>query len=132
MDSRPLVKGSIPNFGIFLDILSFCVLDNFFRFSNNLGFLVFLVHPETTLPDGLEPSGQRAHYQFWHISKRFWVFAFWIVFFSVFKKKSGFWVFLVHPIVVSVQLSVCGILKKKVLGYSWIITLCVVPSPTFL
>ena len=29
-------------------------------------------------------------------SKRFWVFAFWMIFFH-FSKKSDFWVFLVHP-----------------------------------
>ena len=41
--------------------LSFCVLDDFFRFSKKSGFWVFLVHPETTLPDGLETSGRRAY-----------------------------------------------------------------------
>ena len=35
-------------------------MDDFFRFSKKLGFWVFLVHPETTVPDGLETSGQRA------------------------------------------------------------------------
>ena len=40
---------------------------------------------ETTLPNGLETSGQRAYRKFWHISRRFWVFAF-LVSFSVFKK----------------------------------------------
>ena len=30
-------------------------------FKNNWVFLVFLVHPETTLPNGLETSGQRAY-----------------------------------------------------------------------
>ena len=43
---------------------------------------------ETTLPDGLESSGRRV-YRFWHISRRFWVFAFWMIF-SVFQKN---WVF---------------------------------------
>ena len=61
MDWRPLVKGRIANFGIFLDILSFCVLDDFFLFSKKIGFRVFLVHPENTLPDGLETSGQRVY-----------------------------------------------------------------------
>ena len=61
MDKRPLVEGCIANFGISLDIFEFCVLDDFFRFSKKSGFLVFLVHPETTLPDGLETSGQRAY-----------------------------------------------------------------------
>ena len=41
--------------------LSFCVLDDFFPFFKKLGFWVFLVHPETTLPDGLETSGQRVY-----------------------------------------------------------------------
>ena len=49
-----LVKGRVANFGIFLDVLSFCVLDDFLSFSKKSGFAVFLVHPETTLPDGLE------------------------------------------------------------------------------
>ena len=43
--------------------LSFCVLDDFFRFSKKSGFGVFLVQQnmvETMLPDGLETSGQRA------------------------------------------------------------------------
>ena len=61
MDLRPLVEEHIANFGIFLDFLSFSFMDDFFRFSNNLGFGVFFVHPETTLPDGLETSGQRAY-----------------------------------------------------------------------
>ena len=41
--------------------LIFCTLDDFFLFSKNLGFWVFLVHPETTLPDGLETSCRRAY-----------------------------------------------------------------------
>ena len=53
---RPLVEGRIANFCI-----SFCVLHDFFRFSKKSGFWVFLVHPETMLPDGLETSGQRAY-----------------------------------------------------------------------
>ena len=68
-----------------------CVLDDFFRFSKKSGFGVFLVHPETTLPDGLETSGWRAYHKFWYISRRFWVFAFWMIF-SVFQKNrvSGY------------------------------------------
>ena len=45
MDERPLVEGYIANFGISLDVLSFCVLDDFFHFSKKMGFWVFLVHP---------------------------------------------------------------------------------------
>ena len=37
------------------------VFGDFFRFLKKLGFWVFLVHPKTTLPDGLETSGQRAY-----------------------------------------------------------------------
>ena len=51
IDQRPLVEGLIANFGIFLDVFEVFVLDDLFRFSNNLGFGVFLVHPEATLPD---------------------------------------------------------------------------------
>ena len=40
---------------------------------------------ETTLPDGLETSGQRAYRLFWHISRRFWVLAVWMIF-PFFKK----------------------------------------------
>ena len=64
MDERLLGEGPIVNFGIFLDILSFCVLDDFFRFSKKSGFGVFFVQQnmvETTLPDGLETSGRRAY-----------------------------------------------------------------------
>ena len=50
-----------------------------------MGFWVFLVHPETTLPDGLLTSGRRAYRQFGHISRCFGVFAFWMIF-SVFQK----------------------------------------------
>ena len=50
---------------------------------------------KTTLPDGLETSGWRAYRLFWHISRLFWVFAFWMIF-SVFK-KNGFWGILGPP-----------------------------------
>ena len=69
----------------------FCVLVEFFRFSKKSGFEVFFVQQnivETTLPDG-----RRAYPYFWHISRRFWVFAFWMIF-SVFQ-------------------------NNRVLGYSW-------------
>ena len=45
MDKRPLVEGLMANFGISLDVLSFSVLDYFFRFKFFFGFCVFLVHP---------------------------------------------------------------------------------------
>ena len=38
-----MVKGYIANFGMFLDFLSICVLDDFFRFSKKSGFGIFLV-----------------------------------------------------------------------------------------
>ena len=65
MDKRPLVEGCIANFGIFQDVfesLAFWII--FFGFSKKLGFEVLLIQQnivETTLPDGLETSGQRAH-----------------------------------------------------------------------
>ena len=40
---------------------------------------------ETKLPDGLKTSGWRAYRKFWHISRCFWVFLFWMIF-SVWKK----------------------------------------------
>ena len=49
MDERPLVEGYIANFGMSLDFLSFCVLDDFFRLSKKLVFWVFLVHPTVVL-----------------------------------------------------------------------------------
>ena len=49
MDQRPLVKRSIANFGIFLCMLSFCVLDDFFCFLKKFSFGVFLVHPTMVL-----------------------------------------------------------------------------------
>ena len=39
------MKGHLANFGIFLDFFEFLVLDDFFLFSKNSGFRVFLVHP---------------------------------------------------------------------------------------
>ena len=45
MDLRPLVEGCITNFGIFLDVLSFSVLDDFFRFFKQFGFLGVLGLP---------------------------------------------------------------------------------------
>ena len=49
MFERPLVEGYIANFGISLDILNFCVLNDFFRFSKKLGFWVFLIDPTVLL-----------------------------------------------------------------------------------
>ena len=72
-------EGRIANFGIFLDVKTFCILDDFFRFSKHLGFWVFLVQQtmvETTLPNGLETSGRMMYRKFWRISRRFGVFAF--------------------------------------------------------
>ena len=93
-------KGGSQIFCIFLDVFEFLRFGWLFPFSNYLGFCVFLVHPETTLPHGLETSGRWVYRKFLHISRRFWVFAFWIIFclFLV-------WVFLDHPTVVSVVLS---------------------------
>ena len=59
---------------------------------------------ETTLPDGLETSGWRAYRLFWHISRRFWVFAFWMIVFR-FSIKSGFWLFFVQQNMVETMLS---------------------------
>ena len=58
---------------------------------------------ETTLPDGWETSGWRVCRLYWHISRCFWFFPFWIIF--LFLIFFGFYVFLVHPTVVSVLLS---------------------------
>ena len=86
MDQRPLAKGILLILSYFQTFLSFCILDDFFRFSKKTCFGVFFVHPETTLPDELETSVQRAYCQFWHISRRFLVFAFWRIF-SVFQNN---------------------------------------------
>jgi hypothetical protein len=59
-----LGKGRIPNFGIFLDVFGFCVLDDFFCFSKKWVLGVFLVQQnmvEATLPNGLETSGQKEY-----------------------------------------------------------------------
>ena len=56
-----LVKGRIANFGISLEVFEFLRFGCFFCFSKKSGFWVFLVHPETTLPDGLETAGQRTY-----------------------------------------------------------------------
>ena len=45
MDKRPLVEGCIANFGIFLDVFEFCVLDDFFPFFKNIGFWGILGPP---------------------------------------------------------------------------------------
>ena len=50
---------------------------------------------ETTLPDGLETSGRRAIANFGISLDVFEFFRFGDVF--RFSKKSGFWVFFVHP-----------------------------------
>ena len=44
MDERPLVEGYIASFGISLDFLSFCILDDFFRFKK-FGFFGILGPP---------------------------------------------------------------------------------------
>ena len=61
VDFRPLVKGRIANFSISLDIFKFLRFGFFFFFFKKIVFLVFLVHPETTLCDRLETSGRRAY-----------------------------------------------------------------------
>ena len=43
--SEWLLKHWCANFGIFLDVFEFCVLDDFFRSSKKSFFWVFLVHP---------------------------------------------------------------------------------------
>ena len=54
-------KGVLLILAYLLTFLSFSVLDDLFRFSNKSGFRVFLVHPETMLPDGLKTSARRAY-----------------------------------------------------------------------
>ena len=82
--------------------LSFCILDDFFRFSRKIGFWGIL-----------GPPGNHASWwirDLWSkgvsliLAYFLWVFAFWMIFFR-FSKNFGFWVFLVHPTVVSVLLS---------------------------
>ena len=55
------LKGVLLILAYLETFLSFCVLDDFFHFSKKSGFGIFLVHPETRLPNGLETSGQRAY-----------------------------------------------------------------------
>ena len=45
MVETTLPEGRIANFGIFLHVFEFCILDDFFHFSKKMGFGVFLVHP---------------------------------------------------------------------------------------
>ena len=74
LDQRPLVKGISLILSYFQTFLSFCNLDDFFRFSKKLNFGVFLVQQnmvETTLPYGLETSGQRVYRLLWHSSRHF-------------------------------------------------------------
>ena len=79
MDERPLVEGYIANFGISLDVLSFCVLDDFFRFSKKWVF----GYSWSTLPwywcyyphrsrDALSPICgilKKRNFQFWEVPK---------------------------------------------------------------
>ena len=63
---RPLVEECITNYGIFLDVFEilrfeFLHFEWFFSIKKKNVFWVFLVHLETTLPDGFETSGQRAY-----------------------------------------------------------------------
>ena len=86
--------------------LSFCILDDFFRFSKKSGFGVFFVQQnmvETMLPDGLETLVERfiANFVIFLDVSEFCVFGD----FFRFSKKWGFWVFLVHPPMASVLLS---------------------------
>ena len=60
MDYRPLVEGHIANIGISLDLFEFCALDDFFRFSKNLDFWVFSVHPTVHLLDMIQRGGSVA------------------------------------------------------------------------
>ena len=53
-------RSGLANFGISVDFFEFCVFGDFFCFKKKSGVSVFLVHPETMLPDGLETSGERA------------------------------------------------------------------------
>ena len=52
---------------------------------------------ETTLPDGLETCGWRAYHLFWHISRHFWIFALWMIFFLPFFKQFWFLGILCPP-----------------------------------
>ena len=45
MDERPLVKGRIANFGIFLDVFEFLHFDDFFLFFKKIGFWGILGPP---------------------------------------------------------------------------------------
>ena len=99
-------KGILLILAYLQTFLSFCVLEDFFRFSKIwvFGYYWSTLHMvETTLPDGLETSGQRV-YLYVGISLDVFEFQHLRGLFAFFKKR-GFWVFLVHPTVVSVLLS---------------------------
>ena len=60
-----------------------------FLFENCLKSLRLTKHGRNHTSDGLETSGWRMYRKFWHICRRFWVFAFWMIF-SLFKKNRVF------------------------------------------
>ena len=67
-----------------------------FLFFKKSGFLVFLVHLETTLPDGLETSGEGRIANFGIFLEVFEFLGFVMIFFR-FSKKNGFWGILGPP-----------------------------------
>jgi hypothetical protein len=69
--------------------LRFCYFNDFLRFEFFLGFRSYGQINLTTLPGGLESSGRRVYRLYWHISRRFRVFAILLIF-CVLK---FFWVF---------------------------------------
>ena len=90
-DSESLGKSNWKNWShIWTSFLGFCVLGDFFCFSKKWGFLVFLVHQETTLPNGLETSGRRAYRYFFCMFLEVFEFLRFGWFFPFFK-KIGFW-----------------------------------------
>ena len=69
--------------------MRFCYFNDFLRFEFFLGFRSYGQINLTTLPGGLESSGRRVYRLYWHISRRFRVFAILLIF-CVLK---FFWVF---------------------------------------
>ena len=105
MDQRTLVEGRIGNFAIFLDVLSFCVLDVFFSsFFKQFGFLGILGQPGNHTSRWIRDLWSKGVSLILANFQTFLSFCVLDDFFR-FSKTIGFGVFLIHPPMASVLLS---------------------------
>ena len=104
MDQRPLVKGCIANFGISLDNFEFLRFGLFFPFFKKIGFWGILGPPGNHASRWIRDLWSKGVLLILAYFQTFLSFYVLDDFFR-FSKKSGFWVFLVHPPMALVILS---------------------------